>query len=36
VVQVSGRGENAKASVDFEQYGVKQLILKFARLRPDS
>ncbi len=34
VVQVSGRGEARKAIVHFDEYGVKNLVLKFARLRP--
>ena len=34
VVEVSGKGESKKAVVNFEQYGVKNLILKFAKLRP--
>ena len=31
VVQIDGTGENAKATVDFENTGRKQLLLKFAR-----
>lgn len=34
VVQVSGRGEARKAAVHFDEYGVKNLVLKFAKLRP--
>ncbi len=33
VVKVEGTGENAKATVDFDATGRKQLLLKFARLR---
>jgi len=36
VLDVFGKGESQKASVQFEEYGVKSLILKFARLKPDS
>ncbi|MDD6553037.1 MAG: 3'-5' exonuclease [Prevotellaceae bacterium] len=32
VVQVVGSGENEKATIDFENSGRKQLLLKFARL----
>ena len=32
LVNVEGRGENAKATVDFVNAGTKQLLLKFARL----
>ena len=31
VMAVEGMGENAKATVDFEIVGVKQLLLKFAK-----
>uniref|UniRef100_UPI0040290667 hypothetical protein n=1 Tax=Prevotella sp. TaxID=59823 RepID=UPI0040290667 len=31
VVQIDGTGENTKATVDFENTGRKQLLLKFAR-----
>jgi DNA helicase-2/ATP-dependent DNA helicase PcrA len=31
VITLSGSGDNAKASVDFESFGKKQLLLKFAR-----
>ncbi len=31
VVKVEGVGENAKATVDFDTTGRKQLLLKFAR-----
>lgn len=34
VIEVNGSGEGRKAVVQFDQYGVKNLILKFARLRP--
>jgi DNA helicase-2/ATP-dependent DNA helicase PcrA len=34
VIRVSGKGETAKAVVDFDEYGVKNLLVKFARLRP--
>ncbi|MBI2618487.1 MAG: ATP-binding domain-containing protein, partial [Ignavibacteriales bacterium] len=34
VIEVNGNGENTKAVVRFDEYGVKNLILKFARLRP--
>jgi len=34
VLSVSGKGENQKATVDFEDYGMKSLIVRFARLRP--
>ncbi len=34
VVEVNGTGDAKKAVVNFEEYGVKNLILKFARLRP--
>ena len=34
VLEISGGGEMRKASVKFEGYGVKNLVLKFARLRP--
>ena len=33
VVKVEGVGENAKATVDFDATGRKQLLLKFAKLR---
>ncbi len=33
VVAVSGRGENARASVSFQGVGVKQLLLKYANLK---
>jgi DNA helicase-2/ATP-dependent DNA helicase PcrA len=33
VVEVQGRGEQQKAVVQFEQYGLKSLILRYARLR---
>jgi DNA helicase-2/ATP-dependent DNA helicase PcrA len=31
ILQLTGQGENAKASVQFEKFGNKQLLLKFAR-----
>jgi DNA helicase-2/ATP-dependent DNA helicase PcrA len=34
VIEVSGGGEMRKASVRFESVGVKNLVLKFAKLRP--
>jgi len=34
VIEVSGSGEGRKAVVQFEDFGLKSLILKFARLRP--
>ena len=34
VIEISGGGEMRKAAVKFEAYGVKNLVLKFARLRP--
>lgn len=34
VIEVTGKGESKKAAVQFEGYGVKRLILKFAKLRP--
>ncbi|MEX1275799.1 MAG: UvrD-helicase domain-containing protein [Bacteroidota bacterium] len=33
VIQVNGRGDAMKATVHFEEYGVKSLIVKFARLK---
>lgn len=33
VVQVSGRGDQKKATVHFDEYGVKNLVLKFAKLK---
>ncbi|HAL57419.1 MAG TPA: DNA helicase [Bacteroidetes bacterium] len=33
VIQVSGHGDAMKATVDFQEHGVKNLIVKFARLR---
>jgi DNA helicase II / ATP-dependent DNA helicase PcrA len=33
IVALDGRGENARAMVDFESVGRKQLLLKFANLR---
>lgn len=34
VIEVNGTGDTKKAVVQFDEYGVKNLILKFARLRP--
>jgi DNA helicase-2/ATP-dependent DNA helicase PcrA len=34
VRRLEGRGESAKAWVDFERVGVKLLVLKYAKLRP--
>ncbi|MCI0706151.1 MAG: UvrD-helicase domain-containing protein [Ignavibacteriae bacterium] len=34
VVQVTGKGDARKATVHFDDYGVKNLILKFAKLKP--
>ena len=34
VIEVKGSGDAKKAVVQFDEYGVKNLILKFARLRP--
>ncbi|MEX0603033.1 MAG: 3'-5' exonuclease, partial [Bacteroidota bacterium] len=34
VLSISGTGESRKASVQFEEFGLKNLVLKFARLRP--
>ena len=31
VLAVEGRGENAKATVEFRNVGTKQLLLKFAK-----
>lgn len=33
VVKIDGDGDNRKATVLFEQYGEKQLVLKFAKIR---
>ncbi len=33
VVRVEGTGENTKATVDFENLGIKQLLVKFARFK---
>ena len=33
VVEVQGRGDQQKAVVKFDDYGLKSLILKYARLR---
>ncbi|MFH0989732.1 MAG: UvrD-helicase domain-containing protein [bacterium] len=34
VLRLSGAGESMKATVQFEEYGVKSLVVKFARLKP--
>ena len=34
VIQVTGAGDARKATVQFEGYGIKHLILRFAKLRP--
>ena len=34
VIEVKGSGDGKKAVVQFDDYGVKNLILKFARLKP--
>jgi len=34
VIEVKGSGDARKAVVHFDDYGVKNLILKFARLKP--
>jgi DNA helicase-2/ATP-dependent DNA helicase PcrA len=34
VMHVSGKGDARKATVHFDDYGVKNLVLKFAKLRP--
>jgi DNA helicase-2/ATP-dependent DNA helicase PcrA len=34
VVRVSGKGDTMKVVVDFDDYGVKNLLVKFARLHP--
>ena len=33
VTRVEGSGENEKATIDFENIGLKTLLLKFARLK---
>ena len=33
VINIEGAGENCKATVDFRNVGVKQLLMKFARLK---
>ena len=33
VLNVEGSGENTKATVEFENVGIKQLLLKFAKFR---
>ncbi|MFT4523000.1 MAG: DNA helicase-2/ATP-dependent DNA helicase PcrA [Bacteroidia bacterium] len=33
VLEIEGEGANRKASIEFESYGTKQLILRFAKLR---
>ena len=34
VIRVAGKGDAMKVVVDFEEYGVKNLLVRFARLRP--
>jgi DNA helicase-2/ATP-dependent DNA helicase PcrA len=34
VIRVTGKGDAMKVVVDFDDYGVKNLLVKFARLRP--
>jgi hypothetical protein len=34
VTNIIGKGETQKAIVQFESYGTKTLIVKYARLRP--
>jgi DNA helicase-2/ATP-dependent DNA helicase PcrA len=34
VIRISGKGDTTKVTVDFDDYGVKNLLVKFARLRP--
>jgi DNA helicase-2/ATP-dependent DNA helicase PcrA len=34
VIRVTGKGDAMKVVVDFDEYGVKNLLVKFARLRP--
>ena len=34
VIRVAGKGEAMKVVVDFEDFGVKNLLVRFARLRP--
>lgn len=31
IIDLSGEGDNAKATVEFESFGQKQLLLKFAK-----
>ena len=33
VLRLEGAGENSKATVEFKNVGVKQLLMKFARLK---
>lgn len=33
VVKIDGEGQNTKASVKFDDFGIKQLVLRFARLK---
>lgn len=33
IIQIEGNGENAKASVSFNNFGKKQLLLKYAKLK---
>lgn len=32
ITNLEGRGENAKATVEFDNAGTKQLLLKFAKI----
>jgi DNA helicase II / ATP-dependent DNA helicase PcrA len=34
VIRITGKGDTTKVAVDFDDYGVKNLLVKFARLRP--
>jgi DNA helicase II / ATP-dependent DNA helicase PcrA len=34
VIRMTGKGDTMKVVVDFDDYGVKNLLVKFARLRP--
>ena len=34
VIRVAGKGDAMKVVVDFEEFGVKNLLVRFARLRP--
>ena len=35
VISLSGKAPDIKAVVDFDEYGTKQLLLKYAKLRPE-